>query len=120
MKHTLVVSICAVALLFAACTKNSAGISGTTKQVSVNATVTAGSTYSLPLGSYGNRAVITRQASAYTTSTIARSGNSPVYQFASDAKASVAEVVQVAVTDSSHCNRGSHDSTLVTINLNVQ
>ena len=119
MKNTFSISLCvAAAVLMAACTKNSNSVAGTTKQVTIDTTVASGSLFSLALGSYGKKAVITKQAEQYTVSTVAKAGSSPVYEFSSAAKTAVAQQVTLAVTDSSHCDK--RDSTLVTLRLNVQ
>ncbi len=120
MKNTFLSTVCAIALLLASCTKNSSTTASATKQVTIDKTVSSGSLLSLDLGSYGNRAVITKQASDYTTSAIVQSGvRTPVYQFSSATKTSVAQQVLVAVTNSGRCDN-SQDSTIVTVNLNVE
>ncbi len=119
MKNKLSLSLCVAALVaMFACSKNSSSVAGTTKQVTIDTTVASGSLFSLALGSYGKKAVITKQADEYSVSTIV-GGSNAAYQFSSNAKTSVAQQVQLAVTtDSSRCEKS--DSTLVTLRLNVQ
>lgn len=123
MKSTLLSFLCVAAVLsVVSCTKNSSSTTGSIQRVSIDTAVSSGALLSLNLSSYGNKAVITKQANNYATSTIVQGSTaSPVFQFSSSAKVAGAEQVEIALTKSvqSGCDKKT-DSTLLTVNLQVQ
>ena len=100
-----------------------------TKYVTIDTTLASGTVYQLDLGQYGDAddvAAIKTQATAYSRSELvnAVSGFNSVYYFSANANAkegALREKVVIAITEGINghphpCN----DSTLVTINFNVQ
>ena len=122
MKKIISGFLCVVTVVVAlfSCSKSADNAATLTQQVTIDTSLSSGSLFSLALGSYGNKAVISKQAADYATSAIVQSASSPVYQFSSSAKAAVTQQVTLTVTDSSKCNKASLKTTLVTLNLNVQ
>ena len=114
MKNSVLTIIFAASGLLLSCRKDAR--TGSTQQVTINATVAAGDTYTLPLSTYGSKAAITKQASTYTTSGIDQAGL--VYRYSYAAKSAVTDQVVLAVTRDGRCH--NTDSTIVTVNLKVQ
>lgn len=109
----------AVILVVGACNKGAGRTAGVTQNVTIDTAVSSAALLSLSLSSYGNKAVITKQAENYTTSRIAEA-TGPVFEFSSSAKISTAQQVVIAVTKGggNRCGRHTTDSTIFTINLN--
>ena len=128
MKQFLLLGAIAAVGLLSCSKQNDRGNRGT-KYVTIDTTINSGTAYQLNLTQYGDAddvAAIKTQAAQYTRSEIvnAASGFAPVYYFSAntDPKTGVlTEKVVIAITEGN--SRRPHpcsDSTLVTINFNVQ
>ena len=116
------------AVLFS-CTKPNGHSDMLGKRITIDTTLTSGTTYNLNLAPYGDdddQATIRQQAASFTTSEITNSasGFSPVYHFSAvgDPKTPLNEQVILSITEGSRNGLQAHpsDSTLITINLKVQ
>ncbi len=111
-------------ILLQSCTKESAHNS-ILKEVTIDATILAGTDYELSLAPFGdddNIATIIQQARHFSVSQLENLSDvfNPVYYYVPNSKITGMDKVVLAISKNPDCKRFNRDSTIITINFTIK